>query len=317
MNQIELPAGMVESWVQFPACDGQWLRGNLILPGDGVTPRSSAILSLHGYGGLRDGPHNLLTSLLREAARQGFASLRFDLRGRGESDGDPRQTTLATMAEDAIAAARFLKEKSGCEHLVLLGICSGGNLAIACLDRIPNVSGLFLLSVFPFGEDDDFGQRLNRGFHLWRSYLQKALRPDTWKRLVRGQLNLKLISKILLKPFLEKPKIIAEEQPAKDGTGTNKETKTQQSSRSPVTNLQLFSGKIEMIYGDTDPDFQRSREYFQRHLDRSPAEATIHVIAGANHNFYSLAWTQEISERFGSFLCGVTRDKGVRYETSE
>ena len=130
---IPLGPGVSERAVRFETSTDQ-LAGNLICC-DGKSDR--AVLFIHGFGGVRSGPHNLLTYLARALATSGIPSLRFDLSGRGESSGDPEAVTLGGMAEDALSAAALLKSETNARKITVIGICSGGNVGIGILDRRP------------------------------------------------------------------------------------------------------------------------------------------------------------------------------------
>ena len=45
----------------------------------------ATVVTLHGWGGYRIGPHRMIVKLCRALADAGISSLRFDFRGRGDS----------------------------------------------------------------------------------------------------------------------------------------------------------------------------------------------------------------------------------------
>ena len=73
-------------------------------------PRGAGIVFLHGWTGYRIGPHRIFVEAARRLAAVGYHSLRFDFRGRGDSDGEHGTTTLDQMIDDARAARRLLVE---------------------------------------------------------------------------------------------------------------------------------------------------------------------------------------------------------------
>ncbi len=281
---MEPAAGVREEAVRIPVGD-EVLRGNLILPGE----VDLGVVFIHGWGGVRSGPHALLTRLARDIGVAGVSSIRFDLRGRGESSGAAVAADLVTMAEDSLAAARLLKERAGVSKLVLVGICSGGNVGIGILDRLPEVSGLFLLSVYPFGDGDSFKRDARRSLHYMKEYWKKLWLPQTWKKLGRGEIDFGAVCRILLRPL------------------RRKQTKPQEQKEDvpqprPLDNLLLHRPKLQMIYGETDPDYQASREYYEAFATEKSFPLGLETIPGANHNFYSLEWTETIVQKLRSFL---------------
>lgn len=269
--------------------DGE-LRGNLLLPD---VPGEVAVLLLHGWGGLRSGPHNLLTHLAWALAGKGVPSLRFDFRSRGESSGDEETdgATLPGMAADTLAAAKTLMGRSRAKRLVTLGVCSGGNVAIGVLDRLPNPAGLFLLSVYPFSDGDAFGRDVYRTAHFLAIYWRKLWMKETWRKLFRGEIFFRSIGKVLFGHYFE---------PKDDELAKNAESASK--SEDPRKNLRRVSCRTEMIYGDADPDFEASHGYFSEYQAKHELDMVFHVIPGANHNYFGLAWKDEITSRLLAFV---------------
>jgi pimeloyl-ACP methyl ester carboxylesterase len=264
------------------------VRGNLLLPD---APGDVAVLMLHGWGGLRSGPHNLITHLARALATAGVPSLRFDFRSRGESSGDDETdgATLPGMAADALAAANLLIERSGASKLVTLGLCSGGNVAIGILDRLPKPAGLFLLSVYPFSDGDAFGRDVHRTAHYLGVYWRKLWMRETWRKFFRGEIFFRSIGKVLFGHYFAKK----DDQLADSAESASEDHRK---------NLRRVSCPVEMIYGDADPDFEPSHAYFAEYQAKHQLDIHFHVIPGANHNYFSLAWKDQITERLLSFV---------------
>ena len=86
--------------VAFRSPDGLQLRGTLVIPT--ATPTSVTVL-VHGGGVTRD-EGGFLTRLAEGTAANGIASLRFDLRGHGESEGRQEDLTISGILMDIRAA---------------------------------------------------------------------------------------------------------------------------------------------------------------------------------------------------------------------
>ena len=78
------------------------LKGTLHLP---ANPRGNVVLS-HCFTCNRH--YRILVHLGRALAGAGFATLRFDYSGLGESDGDFAETNVTTDSEDLRAATEWL-----------------------------------------------------------------------------------------------------------------------------------------------------------------------------------------------------------------
>ena len=119
-----------EHAIQFEVA-GQRLWGMLHLPlevAGQVAKPVPTVLMLHGFTGQRLEPHRLFLLLSRQFAEHGIASLRFDFRGSGESEGTFDQMTVAREVEDVVAAYNLLKVRPEVDssRIGLLGLSMGG-----------------------------------------------------------------------------------------------------------------------------------------------------------------------------------------------
>ena len=76
-----------------------------------------------------------MVEIARALAEDGIAALRIDYRGAGDSSGSSLETTLASMIEDAVAAADHLRNDLGCERVALAGLRLGGAVALLAAER--------------------------------------------------------------------------------------------------------------------------------------------------------------------------------------
>lgn len=80
--------------------------------------------------------HRVYVGLARELAAQGFAVLRFDFRGEGDSDLDFEEATLESRVEDALRAAAVLLEREpGLQRCFFLGHRVGCAVAARAVTR--------------------------------------------------------------------------------------------------------------------------------------------------------------------------------------
>ena len=139
---------MTEVLFHYPV-DGLRVTGTLSLP---AGPPAPVVLMLHGFTGTRhempvahtsDGVFSRTARLLAEA---GFASLRIDFRGNGDSEGDFADTTYDAQIADASAAIRLLTHDSRVNgaKLALLGWSQGGLVAASVAGRTKAVKACAL-----------------------------------------------------------------------------------------------------------------------------------------------------------------------------
>ncbi|CAM3172776.1 alpha/beta fold hydrolase [Deinococcus saxicola] len=121
----------MEQFAQF-SLDGQRMYGMLHTP-DADAPAQGwpSVVFVHGYTGNRIDHHRLLVLMSRLLAARGIASLRFDCRGSGDSQGDFSEMTVTREVEDVAAAADYLRSQPGIdsERVMLLGYSMGGMVA--------------------------------------------------------------------------------------------------------------------------------------------------------------------------------------------
>ena len=301
---------MVEEVVTLTV-GGSLVCGNLVVP---ARPPSTGIVLVHGWSGYRSGPHGVLTFLGRELAAAGYATLRFDFRGRGESGGEGLESTLVTMADDLVAASAWLAARCGVERLVYVGLCSGGNVTIGTLPRLPLARGLILFSVYPFSDGDAFGRDVHRTWHYGGIYLRKALQGETWRRLCRGDLHLRQVANVLFGHFLRKGRNRRKEgaaaAPPANAAGPGRTAKATasesrgQAKEPPKKHLANLRSDLPalMVYGTADPDAPAALAYFGDYVRERKLPIEFLEIPDASHNFPSMALKTRLARLSTDFL---------------
>ena len=144
------------------------LSGTLAVP---TQPNGAAVLFVHGSGPLDRNSDavdlatghvvmelGLFDRLADELAVQGVASLRYDKRGVGRSEGEFMLASREDLLADAEAAIAKLAEQSWIdpERIFLIGHSEGAYLAsaLAAADREPQLGGVVLLAGAARGLDD-------------------------------------------------------------------------------------------------------------------------------------------------------------------
>ncbi|HEX7662169.1 MAG TPA: alpha/beta fold hydrolase [Pseudonocardiaceae bacterium] len=108
----------------FRTLDGLQLAGTVTLPD---RPAGQAVVLVHGGGVTRD-EGGFFTRLAVGLAEAGVASLRFDLRGHGESEGLQEELTLAAILNDIRVALVHVREATEASAISLLGASFGGGI---------------------------------------------------------------------------------------------------------------------------------------------------------------------------------------------
>ena len=140
--------------VRFPGgADSVTLAGELTLPTNGDARAALVLVSGSGPQDRNEdlGPaidHRPFLVLSDRLTRAGYAVLRYDDRGVGESTGDHASATSADLAEDAAAAVVFLRKRLGNEAppVGIAGHSEGGMIGPLVAAREPGVDFLVLLA---------------------------------------------------------------------------------------------------------------------------------------------------------------------------
>lgn len=133
-----------ESLVQFRTLDGLHLAGTFVAPE--VREQQKAVVLVHGGGVTRE-EGGFFALLATGLAAAGIASLRFDLRGHGESEGRQEELTLAAILNDIRVALAEARDLSCAAQLSLLGASfAGGVCAYYAAKRTSEIDRLVLLN---------------------------------------------------------------------------------------------------------------------------------------------------------------------------
>lgn len=151
------------------------LRGTLHTS-DRINGRVPLIIIFHGFGGNKMGPHFMFVKFSRLLAEYGYASIRFDFAGSGESDGEFIDMTLSGELEDAKNILDYAKSLKFVDkdNIGVIGFSMGG--AVASMLAGLNSKDIKALCLWaPAGNmpeivvndfiADGYPQFLERGYH--------------------------------------------------------------------------------------------------------------------------------------------------------
>jgi uncharacterized protein len=132
MSEPDHPA--VAGDVSFRSLDGLGLRGTLVVP---ECAMAGAAVLVHGGGATRH-ENGFFTRLAAGLGHVGVASLRFDLRGHGESEGRQEDLTISGVVNDIRAAVDHLRARVGADRVAVAGTSFGGGIAAFFAARYPD-----------------------------------------------------------------------------------------------------------------------------------------------------------------------------------
>jgi fermentation-respiration switch protein FrsA (DUF1100 family) len=157
MKSIKFPSGRLN------------LYGVLSLP----THFDTGVLFLHG-GGVQASTA-LYTHLQEKFSKQKIASLAFDFRGCGQSEGNFEEGSLANRLADAEAAMQFLMQKSKLpeSRIYLWGSSMGGHLVCRLSELHPELGGIILQSAAAYSKASEV-------LPLNHQFTEAISQPESW-----------------------------------------------------------------------------------------------------------------------------------------
>jgi uncharacterized protein len=141
-HAVPVPDHRSQTEVVFRSLDGLRLAGTLVRSAESV----GAVVLVHGGGVTRE-EGGFFTRLAAGLGGAGMASLRFDLRGHGVSEGRQEDLTLAGVLNDIRVAMAYVREVTGAGLVSLLGASFGGGICAYYAAKQPQeVARLVLLN---------------------------------------------------------------------------------------------------------------------------------------------------------------------------
>jgi len=247
------------------------------------------VVLVPGWSGPRAGPAEILIALADRLAKEGWNALRVDMPARGDSDGAMSECGLDEMIEatNAVAKDALWSNGASTNPVHVIGICSGGNVALGVVPMLSTDAKVVAISTFPFQRSRSKDMDKRRRWKNLKNYAAKAFSPSTWARLLRGEINVDRVKKNL------------NASDAKVSGSRN----LKDSVRDIEAELSQWKGRALFVWGGGDEEAPPSRAHFEKlHADGMGQNCEFVTVPGANHNFYGQAWREELFERIAAFL---------------
>lgn len=180
-------------------------------------PDSTWLIFQTGGAQRHIGPNRIWVRLARELAAAGYASLRLDGRSVGDSDGDGN----SPMADEKYYQEHIYDDAerimdigvaAGAKRFVMVGICSGAATSYYVAGRRSDVGGIVLINPLQLRNDSEDDARAKvQHAQKWSPRKDLWADPETYSRLLKGELPIRNVLKILFVragaalPFRAKP----------------------------------------------------------------------------------------------------------------
>ena len=293
----------VESILQFG--EANRLVGVLCRPKVEAKNRArEALLFLNTGANHHIGPGRTTVEHARFLAAQGYASLRMDCLGIGDSDWFP-QGPLAVIHHDeravdvsqAIDALRTI----GFDDISVAGVCSGAFLAFRSALKDIRIKRLLLVNPYfwlPLSSEQ-LADSQQGAFGGTSTYLAKAFSADAWRRVLNGQVNPHALLSIIRAIAARRGRMLIARF-----SRLSKFTDSTSRLERELSALGERGCRTLLIFSASDP----AREIIAEHMAatnmaRPPRGLEIETVWGADHVFA----TQSARPAFQDMLAKVMR----------
>lgn len=273
------------SWHEQPvvfACEGSRLIGIVACP---EIPAETGVVIIVGGPQYRAGSHRQFTLLARHLAEQGIASIRFDYRGMGDSEGDMRH--FEVVGTDIRAAIdTLITQVPSIARIALWGLCDAASAALYYVQHDTRVNGLVLLN--PWVHSAALAARAR----LKNYYLARLMQRSFWIKLLTGKFSTR-------NALGDLNKSVKQTLPG-DGAASENSLPANPLHGSPgyvermLLGLRAFNGDTLFLLSGNDLTAQEfvtltKQDKNWRAACRAPS-ITRKTLAGANHTFSTQAW---------------------------
>jgi exosortase A-associated hydrolase 1 len=172
-------------------CEGEPLVSVVTLPREGDRVANTGVIVVVGGPQYRIGSHRQFVHLARALAAAGYVSMRFDVRGMGDSCGE--RCGFEGIVPDVAAAIDALhREAPQLHRFVLWGLCDGASAALLYIDERadPRVHGLCLVN--PWARSPASLARTQ----VKHYYRRRVLEATFWRKLLAGGIPLRRLGEL-------------------------------------------------------------------------------------------------------------------------
>jgi hypothetical protein len=162
-------AAFIETPVDVDAASG--LFGVLTCPRE--SPRDTGFIFINSGLLHRVGPFRLYVDIARRLAQSGFASIRLDLSGKGDSDALPGVSLAESNIANISAAYGKLQQETGATRFALGGLCSGADDALQAGPECDSLAGIFMFDGYAPKTTRYYINRYGPKFLSARSWLNR------------------------------------------------------------------------------------------------------------------------------------------------
>ena len=252
----------------------------------------------------RVGPNRVSVTLARELAAAGFACLRFDLEGIGDSvlraPGRENHPYPDTAIADGKAAFDFLRREFGYTRFIPVGLCSGAHntfhVGLQLTDHA--ICELVMVNPLTFYWVEGMSLDDSRHFEDAIQYRKSMRDPGRWLKLLRGDVNVPRLAETLLGLAMAKLKAQL------DALGELITPHAGPRLGRDIAKLLAMNRPLSFFIAEGDPGREILMTSARRAATRGlrTGEIAIEMIADADHTFSQMKPRREMIARMAAHL---------------
>lgn len=247
-----------------------------------LQPEATGVVVVVGGPQYRVGSHRQFVLLSRMLAQAGYAVLRFDVHGMGDSEGRP--CDFQDTGRDIAAAIQALQQVvPAVAQVALWGLCDGATATLLYWHDTQDARVTALCLANPWVRSETSLAQT----HIKHYYLQRLGQADFWRKLLRGG-----IGPTVLAELARKLRTALSDKPAPAGQPTYQERMAWAWSH--------FSGRILLLLSEHD---FTAKEFLDHATHDSAWKNSLshprlvrHDQSGADHTFSSSAQRALVAE---------------------
>ncbi len=278
--------------------ESQSLIGILAEPASTQSPPDlPGILFLNAGWLHRVGPNRIYVGMARSMADLGFATLRFDLSGIGDSrNRHDHLQSKQSATSDVRDAMAYLSSAQGVERFILIGHCSGADLALDVAVTDAAVVGAVLINGFYFSEMPEESTPAMYAHFLARNIGRHLLNVQSWRRVLTRRHDLRRL-------------LLALRYRLSRGKGRDVPAHGEVERRSVWQTLTERDTELLLVYSEGSAAYDRFRLAFEEHCRALEAsrKLQVEVILQTDHLFTPISQQQYLMKLVSRWIGDDTR----------
>lgn len=256
----------------------------------------TAILFVSVGSNLHVGPNRMYVTQARALASLGFVCLRMDIGGVGESPPTAGHRENHLYARHSVGdvreAIRMLREQLQISQVVLTGVCSGAYLSYHAATEDSGIASVILINpqTFTWREGDSLELKSRHTIKAMSFYRSRIYDWETWRRLLTGQINVRIIMAGVVANLRKKWKLRLERAIQRDDSAAEGKPQdvraTFQRMMKGGTNVFLLYSANDGGLNELETQLGENAKALQKH-----SRFKFQIVEGADHTFTPL-WAQ-------------------------